>query len=82
VLGERSYSIYLMHMPMVMVFEIATRRMESPVLRLGLVVVYIALLVLISGWTFRYVERPFRDLFNRLAKHQPRPAAEPALAKD
>lgn len=81
-LGERSYSIYLMHMPLLLVFENVARRFESPVARLGVVVVFVAVLVVVSGWTYRYVEHPFRDLFNRLAKPSAGPMREPQLAKD
>ena len=82
VLGERSYSIYLMHMPLLLLFENVGRRLESPVARLGLLVAYVAVVVVVSGWTYRFVEQPFRDRFNRWAGRS-RPAIPAhSLAED
>jgi peptidoglycan/LPS O-acetylase OafA/YrhL len=82
VLGERSYSIYLMHMPLLLFFENLVRRTDSVGARLAILLAFVAVLVLISGWTYRYVEHPFRDLFNRLAKPRPAMVREPKLAND
>ena len=81
ILGERSYSIYLMHMPLVMIFENFARRAESAGLRAAILVAFVVTLLVLSGWTYRFVEQPFRDWFNRLASRKTLPANEPALAK-
>lgn len=81
ILGERSYSIYLLHMPLVMVFENFARRVESPALRLVVLLGFVATLLVLSGWTYRFVEQPFRALFNRLASRAAMPPGAPALAK-
>ncbi len=82
ILGERSYSIYLLHMPLVMVFENLARRVESPALRLTVLVFFVATLLVLSGWTYRFIEQPFRDMFNRWAGRKPVAVREPVLAKD
>lgn len=82
ILGERSYSIYLMHMPLVMVFENVARRGESVLFRLGVLAVFVATLLVLSGWTYRFIEQPFRNWFNRLASRKPAMASGPVLAKD
>lgn len=81
-LGERSYSIYLMHMPLVMIFENAARRTESPALRVAVLLAFVATLLILSGWTYRFIEQPFRAMFNRLAARKALPASEAVLAKD
>jgi peptidoglycan/LPS O-acetylase OafA/YrhL len=68
-LGERSYSIYMMHMPLVMVIENIAKRI-SAVPSIIVMLVYIAVLVTISGFTYRFVEDPFRAMFNRLASRR------------
>ncbi|MDO8300791.1 acyltransferase, partial [Lacisediminimonas sp.] len=81
ILGERSYSIYLLHMPLVMIFGNIAHRVESPSLRLAVLLSYVATLLILSGWTYRFVEQPFRTKFNRLASRTAVTASEPALAK-
>ncbi len=82
VLGERSYSIYLMHMPLLLFFENLVRRTDSSIARLAILAAFVAVLVLVSGWTYRFVEHPFRERFNRLAKKGPTVVREPKLAND
>lgn len=67
ILGERSYSIYLMHMPLVLFFENIAKRADGVFAGAMVMVVYAAVLVVVSGWTYRLIEDPFRNLFNRLA---------------
>jgi peptidoglycan/LPS O-acetylase OafA/YrhL len=74
VLGQRSYSIYLMHMPLVLFFENIAKRLDSPLAASSVMLAYAAVLIVVSGWTYRYVEDPFRVMFNRLASRLPRPA--------
>lgn len=67
ILGERSYSVYLLHMPLVLFFENLAKRVDGP-LAAGLVlVVYLGAVITLSGWTYRFIEDPFRARFNRLA---------------
>jgi peptidoglycan/LPS O-acetylase OafA/YrhL len=69
ILGERSYSIYLMHMPLLLIFENMARRVDGAVGSILLVLVFVATLVVVvlSGWTYKYIENPFRAKFNRYA---------------
>ena len=71
VLGQRSYSIYLMHMPLLLVFENLTKRATGLVANVIILVAYVIVLYVISGWTYRFVENPLRDRFNRLATREP-----------
>jgi peptidoglycan/LPS O-acetylase OafA/YrhL len=67
VLGERSYSIYLMHMPLVLFFENVAKRANGMLAGAVVLLVYAAVLIIVSGWTYRLIEDPFRSLFNRIA---------------
>lgn len=67
VLGTRSYSIYLMHMPLLLVFENLTKRANGILASCVILVLYVTVLFVISGWTYRYVENPLRERFNRFA---------------
>jgi peptidoglycan/LPS O-acetylase OafA/YrhL len=66
-LGERSYSIYLMHMPLVLFFENIAKRANGVIAGTVVLLMYAAVLIVVSGWTYRFVEDPFRSWFNRLA---------------
>jgi peptidoglycan/LPS O-acetylase OafA/YrhL len=66
-LGERSYSIYLMHMPLLLIFENLSKRANGLLSSSLVLVAYIAVLILISGWTYRHVEHPLRNVFRRLS---------------
>ncbi|WP_019140841.1 acyltransferase family protein [Noviherbaspirillum massiliense] len=67
ILGERSYSIYLLHMPLVLFFENIAKRVHDFLPSAAVLVAYVAVLVVISGWTFKFIEDPLRARFNRLA---------------
>jgi peptidoglycan/LPS O-acetylase OafA/YrhL len=67
VLGQRSYSIYLMHMPLLLVFENITKRVDGLIPSTIVVVAYVAVLIVVSGWTYKYIEDRFRARFNRFA---------------
>ncbi|HZW23103.1 acyltransferase [Noviherbaspirillum sp.] len=71
VLGQRSYSIYLMHMPLLLIFENLTKRVSGLVSSITVLVAYVLVLYVISGWTYRFVEAPMRDWFNRLVVRKP-----------
>lgn len=70
ILGQRSYSIYMMHMPLLLFFENIAKRADGLLANIVLVIVYVATLVIVSGWTFKYIEDPFRIWFNRLANEK------------
>lgn len=70
VLGQRSYSIYLMHMPLLLVFSNLVGRADSFGPRVVLLLSYVAILIVVSGWTYRFVEDPLRIRFNRLASRR------------
>jgi peptidoglycan/LPS O-acetylase OafA/YrhL len=65
ILGQRSYSIYLMHMPMLLVFENLTKRASGLVSNVVILAAYVIVLYVVSGWTYRFIENPLRDRFNR-----------------
>jgi peptidoglycan/LPS O-acetylase OafA/YrhL len=67
VLGERSYSIYLLHMPLILFFENIAKRTNGVAAGAVVLILYAAVLVVVSGWTYRFIEDPFRALFNRIA---------------
>jgi peptidoglycan/LPS O-acetylase OafA/YrhL len=78
VLGQRSYSVYMMH-PILMVFvEPLARRTQGTVLIAVVALVYLAILLLVSGWTYKFIEDPLRKWFNRIAgdRRQPRVAMQ------
>lgn len=66
-LGERSYSIYLMHMPLVLFFENAAKRATGVLPNTLILVLFMAALIIVSGWTYRFIENPFRKMFNGIA---------------
>jgi peptidoglycan/LPS O-acetylase OafA/YrhL len=67
VLGERSYSIYLLHPVILMLFGAAMRQAPSPVLSSVLILAYVPTVTIAAGWTFRRIEDPMRKYFNFLA---------------
>ena len=66
-LGLWSYSIYLMHMPLLLVFENFARRVDSFGGGITVAIAFVVVLLAVSAWTYRYVEDPMRVWFNRLA---------------
>lgn len=81
VLGQRSYSIYLMHMPLVLLFENFARRIEGNAASIALLVAYVVTLVIVSGWTYRFIEDPLRHWFNTLAFRPRATASSPVIAE-
>ncbi|WP_322042736.1 acyltransferase [Paraburkholderia sp. J67] len=69
-LGRCSYSIYLMHPVLIKGFGFATRHLTGTATGFATLLVYTVTLLLISGLTYRYIEAPFRDQFNRWARQQ------------
>lgn len=81
-LGRYSYSIYLMH-PVILLGWNAGRGIAVGNLgRLAFLAGYVALLLVVASWTFRWVEDPMRRRFNRFAARRfgARAAAETSAA--
>ncbi|MDQ3059036.1 MAG: acyltransferase [Pseudomonadota bacterium] len=69
--GERSYSIYMMH-PVVLLPLIPYREnIHGFVMSTLVMAAYLTVLLIVSGWTYRFIENPFRRLFNRMAGAAP-----------
>jgi peptidoglycan/LPS O-acetylase OafA/YrhL len=66
-LGRRSYSIYLMHPVILVVFVTAMRHVSGLLTGLCCIAIYIGCLYVVSGLTYRLVEVPFGSLIKRLA---------------
>lgn len=64
-LGERSYSIYMLHPVLLLAMEPLLRRSHGVPASLALMVIYVLVLVYVSGRTLAWVEQPGRDWFNR-----------------
>ncbi|MDC8757595.1 acyltransferase family protein [Janthinobacterium fluminis] len=68
VLGQRSYSIYMMHPVILIAFEPVVKRATGHAfLEAGVLLAYVAVVFLVSGWTYKWIEDPWRIRFNRLA---------------
>lgn len=66
-LGLWSYSIYLMHMPLLLVFGNLADRSQSVWGSFAIALSFVALLLAISALTYRYIEEPARAWFNRIS---------------
>lgn len=71
ILGQRSYSIYLLHMPLILVFGNIAKRVDGPWAASAVALIFCMILIVISGWTYRFIEDPLRAWFNRLAARAP-----------
>lgn len=67
ILGQRSYSIYLMHVPLLLVFENASKRVTGFFSNLAVLVLFMIVLIIVSGLTYRFIEDPLRRAFNQYA---------------
>jgi peptidoglycan/LPS O-acetylase OafA/YrhL len=76
-LGERSYSIYLMHMQLLL-FENAANRADGIVSNAIVLLLYVVVLIVVSGWTYKFIESPFRSAFNRIAERSVKLKVSPA----
>jgi len=66
ILGERSYSIYMLHPVLLLLLEPVLRRNLGPASSMLVLLVYVLLLVWVSGYTLRWIEQPCRNWFNGL----------------
>lgn len=67
-IGQRSYSIYLMHVPLVLFFQNMANRAHGTLASTAVLGAYVVVLIVVSGWTYRFVESPLRLVFNRFAE--------------
>jgi peptidoglycan/LPS O-acetylase OafA/YrhL len=74
VLGERSYSIYLMHPVLLMLFNCMRPSIDGIAEIALFMLAYLCAILLVSGWTYRYIEDPLRRRFNALAQRRAVPA--------
>jgi peptidoglycan/LPS O-acetylase OafA/YrhL len=82
-LGRHSYSIYLMHPVILLGWNAGRAQVAGGLGRMLFIAGYVALVLLVSGWTFRLVEDPMRRRFNRFAarRYGARAAAEVSAAQ-
>jgi peptidoglycan/LPS O-acetylase OafA/YrhL len=66
-LGQRSYSIYLMHPILICIVGYTVHGISSALHGVIVLLVFVAALIAVSGLTYRFIEVPPRDAFNRLA---------------
>ncbi len=69
-LGQRSYSIYMMHPVLIFFFDPFKKYMAGLVSGTAAVLAYLAILIVVSGWTYTFIEDPFRKMFNRIASRK------------
>ncbi|TDN70547.1 acyltransferase [Paraburkholderia sp. BL10I2N1] len=82
-LGCRSYSIYLLHPALIYLFGLAARYSVRPAFGIVTLSIYLTTLFIVSGLTYRFIEVPFRDVFNRWAgKQRLAPATEYLVRPD
>jgi peptidoglycan/LPS O-acetylase OafA/YrhL len=67
VLGRHSYSVYLMHPVILLVWNAGRPHATNWPAKLLFAGGYVALVLWVAGWTFRLVEEPMRRRFNRYA---------------
>jgi peptidoglycan/LPS O-acetylase OafA/YrhL len=83
-LGEVSFSIYLLHIPLLSSFEklgAVRAALAIPSLRFAVAGLFLAVLLALSGMTYRLIERPFRRLPGWLLIRHPTPSLSGALSK-
>ena len=67
ILGQRSYSIYLMHPILLLLISPILKHVHNLVQGCLMLVGYVAVLLLVSKWTYAHIEDPWRIRFNRFA---------------
>jgi peptidoglycan/LPS O-acetylase OafA/YrhL len=66
-LGQRSYSIYLLHPVILLVLPVLMRQVHGVGANAFLLATYFPVLILAAGWTYRTIEDPMRTYFNGIA---------------
>lgn len=80
-LGLISYSLYLVHHPLLRYFTYVSGDLRAEPLpyQLAMTALALTLVVLVSAVTYRFLERPMQELGRRIARAGPtRPAPEPS----
>jgi peptidoglycan/LPS O-acetylase OafA/YrhL len=68
-LGERSYSVYMVHPILILVLGPAHKKLAGgAVLSAITLVIYVVAVVWVAGYSYRWIEAPCRDFFNRIAE--------------
>jgi peptidoglycan/LPS O-acetylase OafA/YrhL len=78
-LGQRSYSLYLMHPALLQLFGHSLGHISGVGKGLAILAIYAVSLIVISGLTYRFIEQPFREMFNRWAQKQANAGAKQRL---
>ena len=72
--GERCYSLYLVHFPMLGLIFLASGRIQKPKVddlsTLSLALLAAGLALVIADICYRRIERPFMELAGRFAPHR------------
>ncbi|MBC7574371.1 MAG: acyltransferase, partial [Herminiimonas sp.] len=66
-LGQRSYSLYLLHPVLLLALPVLMREVHGIVANAVLLLAYVPVLIVMAGWTFRHIEDPMRNHFNAIA---------------
>jgi peptidoglycan/LPS O-acetylase OafA/YrhL len=76
-LGERSYSVYMVHPIIIIVLAQVHKKLAGgPILSAVTLIIYAVGVVWVAGYSYRWIEAPCRDYFNRIADRLKRQAAE------
>jgi len=67
IMGQRSFSIYLMHASILLFFREFIQKIGLGLPLFLFALFYITIIIMISKWTYKFIENPFRILFNRIA---------------
>lgn len=67
-LGQRSYPIYLLHPVILLVFYPVLKSLGNSWQLKAVLLVYLPIVIIAAGWTYRYIEDPMRKYFNSLAE--------------
>jgi peptidoglycan/LPS O-acetylase OafA/YrhL len=78
-LGQRSYSLYLMHPALLQLFGHSLGHISGVGKGLAILAIYAVTLIVVSGLTYRFIEQPFREMFNRWAQKQANAGAKQRL---
>ena len=76
IMGQRSFSIYLMHASVLLFFRefLTAVGVGLPLYLFALF--YVFIIIIISGFTYRFIENPFRIMFNSVARRRKKSAGE------
>jgi peptidoglycan/LPS O-acetylase OafA/YrhL len=74
ILGQRSFSIYMLHPvvllllgPLPTVINNTVHPVKNTIFTIAGISIYLAVIVVVAGWSYSRIESPYRAWFNRLA---------------